>query len=295
MHGHWLTLWGLQETAVPATELKQSQVRWLKACLQHNQGTCFGQQYGFHRIDSVRAYQERVPLLRHTDFTPWIDQMARGEADILFKGNTVAFEQTGGSSGGSKLIPYSASSLDDIRKAILPWLGCLIATHQIDSGSVYLSLSPVTRQSVNTAGNIPVGLPDEAYLGREAGQALMALSAMPAWVGAIPDIMQWQLATLYWLIRRHDLTLISLWSPSFFLQLLKGLEERRHELTELLNSGGRIVEQSLHHDRSALKGIGTICIISSAAGQSRAFQNGCFGDISSSTPKLTPMIPHSAR
>ncbi|MBW9265113.1 MAG: GH3 auxin-responsive promoter family protein [Candidatus Thiodiazotropha sp. (ex. Lucinisca nassula)] len=251
MQDHWLTLRGMQGKPLAEPDLERSQTEWLKACLLRNQATHFGHRHAFDRIDGIRAYRQQVPLHRHEDLAPWIARMAEGEVDILFKGRTVAFEQTGGSSGGSKLIPYSESSLEDIRKAMLPWLGNLIATHGIDSGSLYLSLSPATRQHFSTAGGIPVGLPDAAYLGPLAGSALLALSAVPAWVGGIAYISQWQLATLYWLTRQQALSLISLWSPSFFLQLLKGLELRRSELMELLGHGGSIAGQSLPADRES--------------------------------------------
>ncbi|MES9987788.1 MAG: GH3 auxin-responsive promoter family protein [Candidatus Thiodiazotropha endolucinida] len=252
MQDHWLTLRGLREKAVSVPDLERSQTEWLKACLLANQATRFGHMHAFGQIDGVRAYRQQVPLHRHEDLSPWIACIAEGETDILFMGRPVAFEQTGGSSGGSKLIPYSESSLEDIRKAMLPWLGNLIATHGIDCGSLYLSLSPATRQPLSTPGGIPVGLPDAAYLGPLAGSALMALSAVPAWVGGITDISQWQLATLYWLAREQALSFISLWSPSFFLQLLKGLEIRQSDLMALLGHGGSIAGQSLPADLESM-------------------------------------------
>jgi hypothetical protein len=80
----------------------------------------------------------------------------------------------------------------------------------------------------------------------------MALSSVPAWVGGISNIAQWQLATLYWLIRRQGLSLISVWSPSFLLQLLEGLEIRRFELIELLDHGGEFAGHSVPTDRQAM-------------------------------------------
>jgi hypothetical protein len=81
----------------------------------------------------------------------------------------------------------------------------------------------------------------------------MALSAVPAWVGGIADFSEWQLATLYWLTRAQALSLISLWSPSFFLQLLKGFETRQLDLITLLNHGGTIAGQPLPADRESMR------------------------------------------
>ena len=177
--------------------------------------------------------------------------MAAGAQDVLFFGRPLAFEVTGGSSGGSKLIPYSAASLTDFSRAILPWLGQLVTTYKITSGSVYLALSPAMRQPSRSAGGIPIGLPDGAYLGPSAGEALQALSAVPTWVGEIPELDQWRLASLYWLVRRQDLVLISLWSPSFCLELLRGLSHHRTSLLEILGDGGQIAGRELSADRQA--------------------------------------------
>ncbi|MCU7875720.1 MAG: GH3 auxin-responsive promoter family protein [Candidatus Thiodiazotropha sp. (ex Lucinoma borealis)] len=250
----WLTLKAFQGEKAPGScqDLEQCQTRWLMNCLRSNQTTLFGQRHAFADIDTIRDYQNRVPLHYYEEVSPYITRMASGEADILFMGHPTAFEQTGGSSGGVKLIPYSDNSLEDFRRTMLPWLSELVTSHSISSGNVYLTLSPATRQTSATADGIPIGLPDTAYLGPLAGQALMALSAVPTWVGSIPDVEKWQLATLYWLVRQQKLSLISLWSPSFYLQLLEGLEERQAELMELLNYGGEIAGRTLPDDKPAM-------------------------------------------
>jgi hypothetical protein len=179
--------------------------------------------------------------------------MARGDADILFAGKPVGFERTGGSSGGSKLIPYSPASLADFQTALLPWLGSLVAEYDFDKGSAYWAISPATRQAEVTPGGVPVGLPDGAYLGDRAMNAFAEVSAVPPWVGGIDNVADWELATLYWLIRRADLILVSVWSPTFFVQLLDGLGRRREELLALLSRGGDTMSQLLPADKAALQ------------------------------------------
>ena len=55
------------------------------------------------------------------------------------------------------------------------------------------------------------------------------------------------------MLRRHDLVLISVWSPSFFLQLLQGLDERQPALKALLQNGGALAERQLPADHAALE------------------------------------------
>lgn len=252
MTNPWLTLKAFQPSISGEMTLEQRQTAWLMACLKHNSDSLFGRQHAFDNIAGIQDYRNQVPVASYEDLASYIECIARGEADILFAGRAVAFEQTGGSSGGSKLIPYSRASLEDFGNAILPWLGSLIESKEITSGSVYLAISPATRQQEITAAGIPIGLPDGAYLGPLAGRALMELSAVPAWVGEIPQVEEWMLASLYWLVRHRELSLISVWSPSFFLQLLRGLIACQAELIELFSGGGQIAGHQLPEDRSAL-------------------------------------------
>jgi hypothetical protein len=220
--------------------------------LERNRATDYGRRHRFGLIRSVDEFRDCVPLNSYNDVEPWIERAANGEADVLFKGCPIAFERTGGNTGGSKLIPYSEASLKDFREAILPWLADTVAMHDLDSGCAYWAISPATRRLEKTPGGIQIGLSDGAYLGDEVLTAFLELSAVPQWVGSILDVRDWQLATLYWLLRRSDLELISVWSPTFFLALLDALEERLGEIETLLRLGGSISGQYLLPDSSAL-------------------------------------------
>jgi hypothetical protein len=227
------------------------QETWLLDCLQRNCDTDYGRKYSFDAIRSTDDFRKQVPLIAYEDVEADIRNMADGEANVLFAGQPVAFERTSGSTRGSKLIPYSPHSLKDFQVALLPWLGDSIRQYAIRSGTGYFSISPATRQPETAAGGIPIGLPDGAYLGEDAVAAFMQVSAVPAWVGSLQDVAAWQLATLYWLVRRHDLALISVWSPTFMLTLLDALEQRSAELAGWLQSGTELSGQALPADLDA--------------------------------------------
>ena len=144
----------------------------------------------------------------------------------------------------------------DFRAAILPWLADAIVKYGLGNGCAYLAISPATRQPEQTSGGISVGLPDCAYLGDDALNALVELSAVPLWVANVPNVPDWQLVTLYWLVRRNDLEMISVWSPTFFLTLMDGLEHRFSELEALLRLGGAIFQHTLQPDSTALSRLG---------------------------------------
>ncbi len=226
-------------------------MKWLLRCLKRNAGSYYGRRYGFEKIDSVQAYQKQVPLVDYDSILPLIERMEEGETDLLFRGAPVAFEVTGGSSGGGKLIPYTQESLTDFQKEILPWFGRISERYGVGGGAAYWSVSPALRRPESTQSGIPIGLSDAAYLGEEAGAAFAEAVVVPAWVGELTDVGQWQLATLYWLIRCEELELVSVWSPTFLLMLLDLIDERHVELAELLRSGGTIAGYMLDTDTKA--------------------------------------------
>ena len=203
--------------------LEVRQTGWLHACLQRNADCEFGRCHGFADIDSVAEYQRRVPLCDYDSLREPIRRIADGAADVLFAGTALAFERTGGSSGGARLIPYTTESLLDFRCALLRWLHDVIHRYALRSGSAYWALSPATRPAETTPGGLPVGLPDGAYFGAEAGALFASLSAVPLALAAETELAAWQRETLCALLRRPDLVLISVWSPSFFTCLLDAL------------------------------------------------------------------------
>ncbi len=157
-----------------------------------------------------RTFDE-LPAVTYDDLLPWLERVLDGEPDVLFAGRPVAYERTSGSSGASKLIPYSADGLRDIQNAIAPWL----ARHPI-TGSAYFAISPATRPP-ESVGGLPVGLSDSAFVS--------ARSAVPPEVGAITDVAQWRAETLRHLKAARDLELISVWSPTFLLRLLDDIDD----------------------------------------------------------------------
>lgn len=252
MNSAWQSLLKLGARYRQQGAVMQRQQHWLFACLERDKNTDYGQQFDFAAIHSIADYRQQVPVISYETIFPFIARMANGETNVLFSGLPIAFERTGGSSAGSKLIPYSNHSLMDFQRAILPWFAESIMQYGLGNGGAYLAMSPATCQTEQTSGGISIGVSDAAYLGIDAIHAIAEISAVPAWVTTIPNIADWQLATLYWLVRRHDLEMISVWSPTFFLALLDGLQPRFSDLKALLQQGGTVFQHVLPPDATAV-------------------------------------------
>ncbi len=232
---------------------RNRQEEWLRSCLERNQSSAYLLKYGVGPQTSLEEFRQRLPLVDYDKLAPYIEQIESGAENVLFEGKPIAFERTGGSTGGNKLIPYTTQSLFDFRVAILPWLSEVVSNNGIEFGCAYWAISPATRPLEMTSTGAPVGLPDGAYLGEAVLPAFVDLSAVPPWVGTIQNVSEWQLATLYWLLCRDDLVLISVWSPTFFLMLLDALDERYSNLTSLLRKGGTVSGISFQANEAALQ------------------------------------------
>ena len=180
-------------------------------------------------------------MRNYGDFESQIDRMAGGQAGVLTSSQVIAFEETGGTSSGAKIIPYTRDSLASFRAAVLPWLADLARRRPgVCGGRTYVSLSPATREPRITAGGIPVGLSsDAAYLGDDLTGAFLSILAVPPSVAAISDVGEWRLATLAALIECDDLSFASVWSPTFFLDLIEAIASYEVALMPRLSDAAR--------------------------------------------------------
>lgn len=211
----------------------------LHGILARNASCAYGRQFGFAAIDDIEAYQRRVPRVCYEDIAAPIAQMAQGAPGVLTADPIVAFEETGGSTGGAKLIPYTARGLADFQAGLLPWLDALSATApQAMAGRAYWSISPACRAPRQTPAGLPIGMPsDAAYFGDSVAPQIAASLAVPPQVAAVEDVVAWRRLTLIFLVACEDLTLISVWSPTFLLDLLDALRSDADVIGRAVASG----------------------------------------------------------
>lgn len=194
---------------------------WLEKTLRENQNCAYLKDFGSPQ--NLETFRTKVPLTDYHQLEGYIDDICRGKANVLFSGIPVAFEKTGGSSGGAKLIPYSASGLRDFRGVLSRCLKNVLSKFKI-TGSIYLSTSPVSR-AAQLIGGIPVGVSDSDYLDQEMGKFVYEHSAVSFDVAKIQDIETWKKTTLSSLRQARDLQFISVWSPTFLTTLLSGVPD----------------------------------------------------------------------
>jgi hypothetical protein len=220
---------------------REAQGDLLERILVKNRNTEFGSRHAFRSISNLAQYRRQIPERQYEDFAPEIERIAQGESNVLTSERVIAFEETGGSEAGGKLIPYNEDALRGFGRAVLPWLaGLAKRCPGVSSGSAYVTLSPATRPPKETIAGIPIGLAsDAAYLGQELAPAFGALLAVPPSVGGIREVDRWQVETLKALVEAEDLAFVSLWSPTFLLALLASLPVHLEEVSAGLDRRAR--------------------------------------------------------
>jgi hypothetical protein len=200
----------------------ERQLQHLQQIVERNRDTEFGRRYGFGSVKSIQDFQQQVPIHDYEHFRQDINRMLTGEKDILVSDEVLLFEATGGSTGGNKYLPFTRSFLDAIRGAILPWLDDLVTNRPgITAGKAYWAISPALRQAARTPGGIPIGMTSDAeYFGVDLAGSIVDTLAVPASVASVESLDAWRSATLQYLSACEDLSFISVWSPTFLLQLL---------------------------------------------------------------------------
>ena len=215
------------------------QKRQLMSLLQSNQVCQFGQRYGFPNMQLIKQYQTAVPIHSYQQLSLEINRILNGEKQVLFDEAVLWYERTSGTTEQAKMIPYTASALKAFKVALFPWLYDVLQQQPtIMQGSAYWSISPVSRDQEQTADGTPIGSHNDAlYLGEEAAELIAQTLAVPAWVAGVKSIDAWQYITLRYLLSDADLSMISIWSPTFLLQLIKAIPEMAEQLLEDIKNG----------------------------------------------------------
>jgi hypothetical protein len=204
------------------TRVREEQESVLQRVLRANADTELGSNHRFASIRSVRDFQQQVPLRKYEDFQPWIDRIADGSQNVLTRETVRVLQPTSGSSGASKLIPYTRSLQREFQRGIRPWIADLFLHRpELMSGQAYWSVSPATVKSRRSAGGIPIGFDDDAsYVGAWQRRFVDAVMAVPSSVSQVSDIDEFRHRTLQALIRSKNLRLISVWNPTFLSLLI---------------------------------------------------------------------------
>lgn len=179
----------------------EAQLDKLLQIVGQNAGCHYGQKFGFPSIKSVADFQKAVPVNDYDALSPYIERVARGEANILTAESPFMFATTSGTTGSRKLIPVTASYLGEFRRASTT-SGYHMLKHfpSLSKGVTFSVFSPA--EEGRTEGKIPYGaISGRLYL-NEPALIRRYISPLPYDVFLIKDY-----ETKYYTLLRCALTL----------------------------------------------------------------------------------------
>jgi hypothetical protein len=263
-----------------------TQARLLHRIVARNRNTWFGRRHAFDVISSPRQFQAIVPMTTYDDYRDAVDRIGRGESGVLTTEQVRLLEPTGGSSLGEKLIPYTPALQRSFQRALRTWIWNLYTRRPaVRRGRAYWSITPLAHVGRRTAAGIPIGFDDDtAYLGPVEKRLAAKTIVAPPGIAQCASVYDAQYATLFHLLRADDLSLISVWSPTFLIELLKLLWSRRDELSYDVARGrlsiGRDAPLSLQ---------GAIQPLTQRAGALQSIFNAA-SDVSECLPAIWPSL-----
>ena len=224
---------------VATNSVAKTQHAVLREIVSKNANSTFGRQHDFHSVRRAADWRQRVPLSNYEEYVAAVERIVGGQANVLTVEPVELLEPTSGSTDGEKLIPYTASLRHQFQRAVAVWIADVMRRRPaIRHGRAYWSISPAWGPARTTDGGIPIGFDDDAaYLSRMERMFLKHLLVMPPEIIRLTSIENFRYCTLFHLLAAGDLTLISVWSPTFLTSLLSRLEAWSDRLSDDLRHG----------------------------------------------------------
>ncbi len=186
--------------------------------------TVYGKKCGISRNS---AWQD-IPIVTYENLEPWVKQQRKQPNMPILTANKIHFwEQTSGSSGAKKWIPYTTDLISSFSSMFCIWAYDLIR-HSVNfrTGKTYLCISP-------KIGDSDFGIDDTDYLNSPlrwlSRQFLVQLEQ-----SHFPDQESFRWALAIALLSAADLEILSLWSPSFLTLQLDFIQTHQRKLAAAL-------------------------------------------------------------
>lgn len=193
-----------------AGRVADTQAHYLRNLCERNRDCGYFQAHG---LRCWRDFRQQLPLVTYADLQPWIEHRPQHLCSEPIR----LFEPTSGTQA-LKLIPYTASLKQEFQRGLSAWVADLYAGKPgLMRGRAYWAITP-PHQRMEQVRGIPVGFEDDAAYLTGWGQRLVRpMLAVPRACGLDETLEQ--------LLMCPDLSLVSVWSPSYWLLLLERLRQ----------------------------------------------------------------------
>jgi hypothetical protein len=100
---------------------RKVQEKVLLRIIEKNKNTVYGKKYQFEKIQSIKDFQKKVPVVSYEDIIPYIEKLKNNEPNILTKDKVIYFATTSGTTKAVKLIPVTAERTKIFRRELSLW------------------------------------------------------------------------------------------------------------------------------------------------------------------------------
>ena len=186
----------------------------------------------------IEKFQNKIPIVNYEDIKEFVEREKSGESNVLLSDKIKLFELTSGSTSNVKYIPYTKKFLKSYMNGVFSWIYNLYQNNKrLFLGSSYWSVSPILKREAVTSGGIRVGIEDDtSYFDKVSAFFLNKLFTVPKEIKNTQNMEDFLLITAVFLLLSENLTMISVWSPSFLMILLDFIEKNHKVICQIVKS-----------------------------------------------------------
>lgn len=218
------------------SDIRPHQERILASVLKAVKNSVSGRHYGLTGDESAERFRTKVPVTEYGHWEKLIERQRRTGEAVLSTTPCERYQPTSGSTSSIKWIPYSKQFLAQVDAFISPMIYRMYRQYPgIQKGVHYWSLSWIPTE---LRSHICPNINDDLNLLPWWKRIFMSLTmAVPNHVAHAPTSEASMFATACYLCAADNLSLVSVWSPTFFLNMLDLIRERREEIAMVLEDG----------------------------------------------------------
>ena len=216
--------------------LEQTQRAILDGIVRSNSQSAYTSRLALGEFDSAESYVKKLPLVSYESIRPWVDQIERGESNVLTQERTLAFFKTSGSLAKPKLIPVTPTLMRQKVAAFATFWGLIYASYpDIATGTIVSNFTDAGETERTIRG---VEVCSESSFWGKRGRSLHSLKRwpLPAELRLVNNTQARHYAVAR-LLLQTDLHCIMCLNPSTLLQFCRVLVSYKSELYEGLQKG----------------------------------------------------------
>lgn len=186
---------------------------------------------------SYEQFQHTYPITRYADWKAKIENARELGSNDLIHSKIIRFQPTSGSSEALKFIPYTQLFLDELDQAIGLWLTSLYLKYpHLKHSTHYWSVSwlPESQRKLSLNKNLN---DDSALLSFSKRVLTKITQSVPADIALAESAEDAMFATAVYLVADQNLGMISVWSPTFAIQLLDLIQQHQSDIALVLDRG----------------------------------------------------------